>query len=322
MRRSTLRSNAHINYMRFVTSIALGGVLWIPVTLVAQATGSGQPASSQDQDLRRQLAELRAQMARLQAALEKQALQTPRPASSATPAPATGGGGMMGEMGAGGMGGGKKKGMSGSGMGMMEMHKGEMGMPPAGKKMADDMMSEMGMGRMSGASGASSASGSMSTGGAAAGGGATSASGMAMGGAASGSAAGGMGGSRPPRSVSSLPGVPGASHLYHIGSTDFFLDQPQIALAADQELALNRIKERALVERSTAERRVEQGEQELWELTGADQPDAAKIQAKVQEVEQLRSSQRMAFIRAVGDATRVLTTEQRNELLGANGPRK
>lgn len=127
---------------------------------------------------------------------------------------------------------------------------------------------------------------------------------------------------RTPRSVSSLPGIPGASHVYHIGSTGFFLDQPQLNLNTEQQTALNRIKERALLERSNAERRIEQGEQELWALTGADLPDASKVQAKLQEIEQLRTAQRIAFIRAVGEATKQLTPEQQSALTGMAMPKK
>ena len=121
------------------------------------------------------------------------------------------------------------------------------------------------------------------------------------------------------RSMSSLPGVPGASHLYHIGSTGFFLDQPQLSLTPQQQSALNAIKERALLERGNTERRIEQGEQELWSLTAADQPDATKIQAKAREIEQARTNQRLAFIQAVGEATKVLAPEQRSRLLGSSG---
>lgn len=137
-------------------------------------------------------------------------------------------------------------------------------------------------------------------------------SGMRMGGQAA----------RSGRSTSALPGNPGASHLYHIGSTGFFLDQPQLTLTSEQRTALNRIKERALLERTTAERKVEQAEQELWALTGSDQPDGAKVEAKLKEVEQLRTNQRMAFIRAVGEASNVLTAEQRNVVLGMSMPKK
>lgn len=192
------------------------------------------------------------------------------------------------------------------GMGMMDMHKGEMGMAPEGMKMPGCCMMEE-MGRMSTMpSGSGTTTGTMPSGGA-----------MVMPGAPAGAGAGA------PRSMSSLPGVPGASHLYHIGSTGFFLDQPMITLSGDQQSALNKIKERALLERSNAQRRVEQAEQELWTLTGADQPDAAKVQAKAREIEQIRTNQRLAFIQAIGEATKILTAEQRTHLLGmANMPAK
>ena len=121
--------------------------------------------------------------------------------------------------------------------------------------------------------------------------------------------------------VSNLPGFPGASHLYHIGSTGFFLDHPQhITLTATQQTNLNRIKEKMLLERASADRRVEDAEQQLWTLTATDAPDAAKIEAKIREIEKLRGDQRMNYIRAVGEAAKVLTAEQQASLLGATPP--
>ena len=345
-------------------ALAIGGLLLLANAGVAQTTvaasaphahsqaaGQATATSVQDQELQKQIAELRAQVAKLQAALEQQQKQTPQTPTAAAPAstaqapgrrmmgdkPAMPPGGMpmgeMGGMGSGGMGGGQKGAMSGGAMQkmqmmemmeMMDMHKGEMGMPPEGMTMPDDMMSEMGMGSMSGAAGTSSSSGMTMGGGSA--GGASSGSGgrggMSMGAGGTSAAAPAARSSRPARSMSSLPGVPGASHVYHIGSTGFFLDQPQLNLTTQQQTALNRIKERALLERGNAERRIEQAEQELWTLTGADQPDAAKVQAKLQEIEQLRTNQRIGFIRAVGEATKQLTAEQQNALLGTTPPTK
>lgn len=321
---------------RLAAMIAAATLSWLPTTTWAQtAPPNTHPqttaaAANQDQDLQKQIADLRAQIAKLQSVLEQQkpAPQTPMAGTSTMPAPAPKRG-MMGEMGAmppggmdagemggmkpGGMGGGQKPPMSG-GMPMMDMDKGEMGMPPDGMKMGDGMMmGEMGMGSMSPST---PASGGMNMGGASTGGAAPAGGGMAMG--------GGSVTPRPrtPRSVSSLPGIPGASHVYHIGSTGFFLDQPQLNLNTEQQTALNRIKERALLERSNAERRIEQGEQELWALTGADLPDASKVQAKLQEIEQLRTAQRIAFIRAVGEATKQLTPEQQSALTGMAMPKK
>ncbi|NOT58442.1 MAG: periplasmic heavy metal sensor [Deltaproteobacteria bacterium] len=120
---------------------------------------------------------------------------------------------------------------------------------------------------------------------------------------------------------SALPGFPGASHLYHIGSTGFFLDHPQhIGLTIEQQVALNKAKKQALLAKSRADRAIGQAEQELWILTAADQPDAAKIQDKIGEIGKLKSDQRIAFIRAVGDASNLLTDDQRKSLTGFAPP--
>jgi Spy/CpxP family protein refolding chaperone len=119
---------------------------------------------------------------------------------------------------------------------------------------------------------------------------------------------------------SALPGFPGASHMYHIGSTGFFLDHPEhITPSPKQQANLNRLKEKALMEKSSAQRNIDEAEQELWALTGADQPDAAKIEAKVREIEKLKADQRLAFIRSVGEAAKILTDEQREALLLGSG---
>lgn len=120
---------------------------------------------------------------------------------------------------------------------------------------------------------------------------------------------------------SALPGFPGASHIYHIGATGFFLDHPQhISLTAEQQAALNRIKQQALLDQSTVDRWIDQGEQEIWVLTSSDTPDINQIEAKVREVEKVRGDKRIAFIRAVGEAAAVLTDEQRQTLVGSLQP--
>lgn len=120
---------------------------------------------------------------------------------------------------------------------------------------------------------------------------------------------------------SALPGFPGASHLYHIGATGFFLDHPEhITLTTDQQAALNKIKDQALIAKSAADRAREQAEQELGTLTAADQPDVAKIEAKVREIAKLAGDQRLAFIRAVGEAAKLLTADQRKILTGFAPP--
>ena len=120
---------------------------------------------------------------------------------------------------------------------------------------------------------------------------------------------------------SSLPGFPGASHLYHVGAEGFFLNHDvHITLTADQRTKLGRIKEKALLNSSSCGRKVEEAEQELWELTASDTPDAEAIEAKVREIEKLRGDQRLQFVRAVGEAAKVLSEEQRQVLVGAAGP--
>lgn len=119
---------------------------------------------------------------------------------------------------------------------------------------------------------------------------------------------------------SPLPGFPGASHIYHVGSTDFFLDHASmIGLSAEQKRRLGQVREQSQMEGATFDRRILQAEQELWKLTAADEPDAAAIEAKVREIETLRGDKRLAFIRAVGNAAEILTPAQQQKVLGMGG---
>lgn len=120
---------------------------------------------------------------------------------------------------------------------------------------------------------------------------------------------------------SALPGFPGASHLYHIGATGFFLDHPEhIMLTSDQQVALNKIKDQAMLAKSASDRDIEKAEQELGTLTAADQPDVSKIEAKVRDIAKMAGDQRMVFIRAVGEAAKILTPDQRKMLTGFMPP--
>ena len=120
---------------------------------------------------------------------------------------------------------------------------------------------------------------------------------------------------------SALPGFPGASHLYHIGSTGFFLDHPEhITLTTDQHVGLNKVKDQALLAKSASDRAMEQAEQDLGNLTGADQPDIAKVESKVREIAKMSGDQRLAFIRAVGEAAKLLAADQRKILTGFAPP--
>jgi Spy/CpxP family protein refolding chaperone len=90
----------------------------------------------------------------------------------------------------------------------------------------------------------------------------------------------------------------------------------KLGLSVEQTTALNGVKQRVLVEQSTAQRKIDEAEQALWMLTAADQPDAAAIEAKLREIEKLKSEERLAFIRAVGEAAKLLNADQRKMVLG------
>ncbi len=120
---------------------------------------------------------------------------------------------------------------------------------------------------------------------------------------------------------SALPGFAGVSHLYHIGATGFFLDHAQhINLSADQQTALNTMKQQALAAKSSSDQQIEQAEQEIGKLTSANQPDATLIEKKVRDIEKARVDERLNFIRAVGESAKLLTDDQRKILIGTMQP--
>ena len=71
-----------------------------------------------------------------------------------------------------------------------------------------------------------------------------------------------------------------------------------------------------MLDQASEQRKIDQAEQEVYALTGAEQADHSKIQAKIAEVEKLRTGQRMNFIQAVSEAGNVLTHEQHQALMG------
>ena len=120
---------------------------------------------------------------------------------------------------------------------------------------------------------------------------------------------------------SALPGFSGASHLYHIGSSGFFLDHPQhIDLSVEQRTSLNQIKERSELDQASASRREQEAEQDMWLLTSADQPDNALIEAKLAMIQQMKGDARLQFINAIGSAVKILTDRQRSILTGYSPP--
>lgn len=276
-------------------------------THAAHAAQGGVAHSAPNQpvdntELARQLAELRAQIAQLQASLAQghAAGAIPQPMAPASMQPGMqmnpqrmGAGMGTNRMASGAMpqGGAAMPGMSGGGGGMGMMGMDQMKMSGMGG----------GAGGMSGGGGMAGGTGMMGM--------MDQMMGMGMSRMGGGMNTGGM--------ASALPGFPGASHIYHLGATGFFLDHgSHITLSVDQQKQLGMMKEQSLLNQATLQRRIDQAEQELWDLTGADAPDATKVEAKAREIEQLKTEQRIAFIRDVGKAAAVLTDEQRQQLTG------
>lgn len=293
--------------------ILLGGTAaFAQAPMPAMAQPATTNAADQNKQLTDQITDLSAKVARLQAALQQTGPGKKKPGMKMA-APAKGMG-MMDDKSEMGMPPGKGAMAAGSAPMAMKDDEGEMGpMSPGGNppmapgmSMGDDK-GEMGGMAMGAGPAPAPAMGMCCMGGMAAGGK------PAMN--AMPPASGGMAAMSGPSSA--MPGQAGASHLYHIGSKGFFLNHSRhITLTPDQKLTLNYMKEKAMLGQASEQRRIDQAEQELYTLTGADQPDNAKIQAKIVEIEKLRGEQRMSFIRAVADASNVLSPEQRKALLG------
>ena len=294
-----------------------------------------------------QMAELRGKMQRLEATMRQQSRSSSgampmggKPGMAAGTKPMQGGMAGMSGMGAGnppsggmgGMGGGatppggemSMMGMMDKMMGMMNKMMGGMGggkgasggmsAPAPAAPMGGGMGMGMDMGKMemSGMGGGSSGGGGM---------GMMDMDKMEMAGMMG--MMGGMGGKGGSSMAmpSALPGFPGATHLYHCGATGFFLDHRQyITLSTEQQMMLNQIKEQAALDKASANRSVQEAEQNLWTLTAADQPDHTQIEAKVAEIEKIKGDARLRFISAVGDAAKVLNDEQRKSLTGFAPP--
>lgn len=280
-------------------------IRWAAIVLVAlslsavseQARAQGQTDAQSNDTMVQQITELRATVARLESALDQNhqgSSQTDMSMTDPASMKDQGGMGMMG----------KKSGMADKGMMGKMAGMGEMGMSP----------SDPGAGSMAGM-GSNAGSGGMQG---------MGQGGMGMMGMMGDMGMMGKGGMKMGGSMtmpSALPGFPGASHIYHIGASGFFLDHDEhIELTTEQRTALAQTKEKALLTQNSAQRQIDEAEQELWELTAADEPDAAKIEEKIREIEKIRGDQRLDFVRAVGEAAKVLSPEQRKALLGLDPP--
>ena len=105
-----------------------------------------------------------------------------------------------------------------------------------------------------------------------------------------------------------------APHLFHLGASGFFLDHPEIALTVEQRSKLSAIRETAGLGYATAQRKIDQAEQELWSITSAEHPSASRVEAKLTEIARLSTRQRMDYILAIGQAVAQLTDAQHGML--------
>ena len=287
--------------LAFYFAFALGStraVAQMPMSSSQPAQSQAQPdAAAQSQDTQEQITQLKEQVAKLQAALQqKKAKKTSSGKGSMSAAdPAMGMEGESGEMG----------GMSaGSGKSAAPMN--------------DDMDEDDAMAPAAGAMKSGDAKPMAGSG----------CCGMSMGSMGKPMAkAPGMGddkmggmsaGKMPSKGSKAMSGMKTAEapHLLHVGAKDFYLDHAQqIGLTPEQKADLEKIKAGAVQQKVASQKQIDVAEQELWQLTSADQPDSAQIDSKVQEIAKSKADQQVTFIHAVSSASDVLTTEQRAKVV-------
>ena len=103
----------------------------------------------------------------------------------------------------------------------------------------------------------------------------------------------------------------GGGHVLHLGERDFYLDlQSELALTDAQIQSLTAHRDQWLSERANHQSAIDAAETQVWQLTQALTPNPDRVAAAVREVEQLRSSQRLAFIASVSEAVKTLTPAQ------------
>ena len=82
-----------------------------------------------------------------------------------------------------------------------------------------------------------------------------------------------------------LPAAIGAPHIYHLGADTFFLDRASaIGLTSEQQMRLSALRENAALTYATTQRKIDQGEQDLWVLSSSEAPEIAKIEGVQREL--------------------------------------
>ncbi|WP_353070704.1 hypothetical protein [Tunturiibacter gelidiferens] len=293
------------NIANAIANLALYSALALsPLAAVGQMPmPSAQPAPAQTradaavqpQDTQAQITQLKQQVAQLQVALQQSRVKKTNPSKSTMNSanPAMGKGDDSGEMG------GISSGAATPPMAPMKDDSGEMSaMAPTGGAMKSGDAKPM---RGSGCCGMSMGKP------------------MPKAGGMAGDKMGGMsGGSMPSKNAKDMSGATTteASPLLHVGAKDFFLDHAKhLNLTPDQKMSLEMIKSSALKHQSTTEMQVAQAQQELWQLTSAEQPVSAQIDGKVWEIAKLNADEQIAFIHSVSASSAVLTADQQAEAI-------
>lgn len=260
----------------------------------SQPTQAQPVAAAQAQDMQAQITQLKQQVAQLQAALQQN--KTKKPASPkgsmGAAKPAMGMEDDSGEMG------GMSSGAAKTPMAPMKDDGGEMSAmaPPGGAMKSGDAKPMGGSGCC----------------------------GMSMGKPMP--KAGGMADDKmtgmPSKSAKAMSGATTeVPHLLHVGANDFFLDHAQhLGLTSEQKSGLENIKSNAMRQKVASQKMIDLEQQELWQLTSADQPNSAQIDRKVQEIAKLNGDQQIAFIHSVTEAAGLLNDEQKAAAVKSMSP--
>lgn len=112
--------------------------------------------------------------------------------------------------------------------------------------------------------------------------------------------------------------LPEASHLLHLGVPRFFTDyRRRLGLSDEQLETLRQSQRTALAKWTEHQSAIDAFEVRVWVLTGDPDYEERELEKVLASMTETRGAQRMAYIRAVRDAARVLTPEQRLLLTGS-----
>lgn len=117
------------------------------------------------------------------------------------------------------------------------------------------------------------------------------------------------------------PGSMGAAHIYHLAADSFFLGQPTaVGLTSEQQTRLSVLREDAAVAYATTQRKIDQGEQDLWVLVSSEVLDLKKIEANLAATARLMVQQRLDYLRSVEAAVGVLSHAQHRAVVSQGPP--